>query len=125
MLQFWGESTREFEKLVRISSRNFFRRSTRCAARISPQSPVTLPNHHALEAIIRKWGNSPALRLPMSALKAIDSVASAVLSDQVKSLDWKVRYAKKKGTVPGAFMSHVRAKIKALPMMESPVGRRA
>ena len=48
VLRFWGESTREVEKLVRLSSRNFFRRAACCAARISPQSPVTLPNHHAL-----------------------------------------------------------------------------
>lgn len=41
-------------------------------------------------------------------------VASAVLSDQVKSLDWKFLHAKKKGTVPDLVMSHVRAKIKAL-----------
>jgi mRNA interferase MazF len=44
----------------------------------------------------------------------IDGVASAVLSDQVKSLDWKVRKAKKKGVVPTLVMVHVRAKIKAL-----------
>jgi len=37
-----------------------------------------------------------------------------VLSDQVKSLDWKVRHAKKKGAVPIMVLVHVRAKIKAL-----------
>ena len=42
---------------------------------------------------------------------------SAVLSDQVKSLDWKVRQAKKKGTVPADVMLHVRAKMKALLMI--------
>lgn len=41
-------------------------------------------------------------------------VTSAVLSDQVKSLDWKVRHAQKKGAVTAAVMIHVRAKIKAL-----------
>jgi mRNA interferase MazF len=44
----------------------------------------------------------------------VDDVASAVLADQVKSLDWKVRRAKKKGSVPADVMNHVRAKIKAL-----------
>jgi mRNA interferase MazF len=37
-----------------------------------------------------------------------------VLSDQVKSLDWKVRNAKKKAVAPTGVMAHVRAKIKAL-----------
>ncbi len=44
----------------------------------------------------------------------VDGVASAVLADQVKSLDWKVRRARKKGSVPADVMTHVRAKIKAL-----------
>lgn len=39
---------------------------------------------------------------------------SVVLSDQVKSLDWKVRRAKKKGAVPEAVVLEVRARIKAL-----------
>lgn len=51
---------------------------------------------------------------PFEVLTEMDGVASAVLSDQVKSLDWKVRRAKKKGAVPSAVMAHVRAKIKAL-----------
>jgi len=37
-----------------------------------------------------------------------------VLSDQVKSLDWKVRAAKKKAVVSAMVMLHVKAKIKAL-----------
>ena len=41
-------------------------------------------------------------------------VPSAVLADQVKSLDWKIRRARKKGSVPTDVMVHVRAKIKAL-----------
>ena len=44
----------------------------------------------------------------------MDSVASAVLSDRVKSLDWKVRRAKKKGAAPADVVVHVRAKMKAL-----------
>ena len=41
-----------------------------------------------------------------------------VLSDQMKSLDWKVRRAKKKGTVPEAVMLAVRARIKALLLIK-------
>ncbi len=55
---------------------------------------------------------------PFEVLTEVGRVASAVLSDQVKSLDWKVRHAKKKGTVPGVVMSHVRAKIKALLVIQ-------
>jgi mRNA interferase MazF len=40
-----------------------------------------------------------------------------VLSDKVKSLNWKVRKAKKKAVVPAAVMLQVRAKIKALLMI--------
>jgi mRNA interferase MazF len=36
-----------------------------------------------------------------------------VLSDQVKSLDWKVRRAKKKGAVSADVVGYVHAKIKA------------
>ena len=36
---------------------------------------------------------------------------------QVKSLDWRVRRAKKKATVPLDVMIHVRAKLKALLMI--------
>lgn len=51
---------------------------------------------------------------PFEVLAEVSGVASAVLSDQVKSLDWKVRNAKKKATVSDDVMMHVRAKIKAL-----------
>jgi mRNA interferase MazF len=44
----------------------------------------------------------------------LDGVAGAVLSDQVKSLDWRVRRARRKGEVPPEVLVHVRAKIKAL-----------
>jgi ribosomal protein L11 len=40
--------------------------------------------------------------------------ASAVLSDQVKILDWKVRGAKKKGAVTASVIAEVKAKIAAL-----------
>ncbi|MCC7182383.1 MAG: endoribonuclease MazF [Rhodocyclaceae bacterium] len=48
----------------------------------------------------------------------VDGVASAVLADQVKSLDWKVRRARKKGSAPADVMNHVRAKIKALLVIQ-------
>lgn len=44
----------------------------------------------------------------------VDGVDCAVLSDQVKSLDWKVRRAKKKAVVSADVLVHVRAKMKAL-----------
>jgi mRNA interferase MazF len=39
---------------------------------------------------------------------------SAVLADQVKSLDWRKRWAKRKGTISPAELEEVRAKIRAL-----------
>ena len=42
----------------------------------------------------------------------------AVLADQVKSLDWKIRKAKKKASVSAEIMLHVQAKIKALLMIK-------
>ena len=39
---------------------------------------------------------------------------SAVLSDQVKSLDWRKRRAKRKGIISVAELAEVRAKIRAL-----------
>lgn len=54
---------------------------------------------------------------PFEVKTRIDDVDCAVLSDQVKSLDWKVRRAKKKGQVSDEVMIHVRAKIKALLMI--------
>jgi mRNA interferase MazF len=51
---------------------------------------------------------------PFEVLTESEGVVSAILSDQVKSLDWKVRKAQKKATVSADVMKHVRAKIKAL-----------
>ena len=48
----------------------------------------------------------------------VDGQVGVVLSDQVKSLDWKVRKAKKKGTVPEPVMIEVRAKIRALLLIK-------
>ncbi len=39
---------------------------------------------------------------------------SAVLSDQVKSLDWRMRRARRKGAISPSELAEVRAKIRAL-----------
>ena len=54
---------------------------------------------------------------PFEVLTQVDGVDCAVLSDQVKSLDWKVPKAKKKAVVPPEVMLHVRAKLKAMLMI--------
>ena len=54
---------------------------------------------------------------PFEVLTQVDGLACAVLSDQVKSLDWRVRKAKKKAVVESEVMLHVRAKMKALLMI--------
>lgn len=51
---------------------------------------------------------------PFEVVTQIDGADCAVLSDQVKSLDWKVRRAKKKSAAAPEVMMHVRARIKAL-----------
>lgn len=51
---------------------------------------------------------------PFEVQTLIDGKPGVVLSDQVKSLDWRVRQAKKKDAVPGEVLQDVRAKIKAL-----------
>ena len=51
---------------------------------------------------------------PFEVVTQVDGVDCAVLSDQVKSLDWKVRRAKKKAAVDEEALVHVRAKMKAL-----------
>ena len=55
---------------------------------------------------------------PFEVVFEVDGVPSAVLSDQVKSLDWNVRKAKKKAVASTSVMAHVRAKIKALLAIE-------
>ena len=55
---------------------------------------------------------------PFEVAVLVDGQQGVVLSDQVKSLDWKVRRAKKKGTVTGAVVAEVRAKIKALLLIK-------
>ncbi len=39
---------------------------------------------------------------------------SAVLADQIKSLDWRKRRARRKGTISAAELTEVRAKLRAL-----------
>jgi len=51
---------------------------------------------------------------PFEVITQVDGVDCTVLSDQVKSLDWKIRRAKKKAVVSAEVMLHVKAKIKAL-----------
>ena len=51
---------------------------------------------------------------PFEVVTQVDRVDCVVLSDQVKSLDWKIRRAKKKAQVSADVMLHVRAKMKAL-----------
>ena len=51
---------------------------------------------------------------PFEVQTQISAKPGVVLSDQVKSLDWRVRKAKKKGSVSEDVLQDVRAKIKAL-----------
>ena len=51
---------------------------------------------------------------PFEVITQVAGVDCAVLSDQVKSLGWKVRRAKKKAVISAEVMLHVRAKLKAL-----------
>lgn len=51
---------------------------------------------------------------PFEVLVEIDGVQSAILSDQVKSLDWKIRKAKYKNKVSSAILGEVKAKAKSL-----------
>jgi len=51
---------------------------------------------------------------PFEVLANVQGAECAVLSDQIKSLDWKVRRARKQAVVAPEVMLHVRAKLKAL-----------
>ena len=55
---------------------------------------------------------------PFEVKAMVDDQEGVVLSDQVKSLDWKTRGAKKKGTVAEVVLAEVRAKIKALLLIK-------
>jgi mRNA interferase MazF len=51
---------------------------------------------------------------PFEVVVEIDGVQSVILSDQVKSMDWKIRKAKFKAKVPIDALAEVRAKAKSL-----------
>lgn len=51
---------------------------------------------------------------PFEVVTEIDGVRCAVLTDHVKSLDWRVRKAKYKNSIADSDLQDVRAKIKAL-----------
>ena len=51
---------------------------------------------------------------PFEVQVEMDGVPAAILSDQVKSLDWRARQARLKSTVSPEVMAHVRAKLNAL-----------
>lgn len=51
---------------------------------------------------------------PFEVITQVDGTDCAVLADQIKSLDWKARRAKKKAQAPEAVLLDVRAKMKAL-----------
>jgi mRNA interferase MazF len=55
---------------------------------------------------------------PFEVLTQVDGQAGVVLSDQVKSLDWKIRRARKKGSVPESVLLDVRGRIKALLLIK-------
>jgi mRNA interferase MazF len=48
---------------------------------------------------------------PFEVLAQVDGMDCVILSDQIKSLDWKIRLAKNKATVSADVMLHVRAKM--------------
>ncbi|MDX8378695.1 MAG: endoribonuclease MazF [Gallionella sp.] len=55
---------------------------------------------------------------PFEVIIHADDVSSAVLSDQIKNLDWRARKATPKGRVSSHELNEVRAKISALLRMQ-------
>jgi mRNA interferase MazF len=51
---------------------------------------------------------------PFEVRVEIDGIAGVVLSDQVKSLDWRARRIGQQGVAPATVMREVRARLKAL-----------
>lgn len=51
---------------------------------------------------------------PFEVLVNLEGISSAVLSDQVKNLDWKQRQVSFKAKAPASVVNEVRKKIKAL-----------
>ena len=56
---------------------------------------------------------------PFEVVTQVDGVDCAVLSDQVKSIYWRSRHPKKKGSMSADVMLHVKAKLKALLQISS------
>jgi mRNA interferase MazF len=51
---------------------------------------------------------------PFEVLATVDGVRTAILADQVKSLDWRVRKAKFKAKLNFTSLAEVKAKLKPL-----------
>ncbi len=51
---------------------------------------------------------------PFEVVTQVNGVTCAILSDQIKTLDWKARFVKKITVASALLMAHVRAKMKAL-----------
>ncbi len=51
---------------------------------------------------------------PFEVITQIAGVDCAILSDQIKSLDWRARQAKSKATASSDTMQHVKGKMRAL-----------
>ena len=80
-----------------------------------PALVISPPNYNSKSGLMVCCPMSTKVKgHPFEVLTEVDGIECAVLSDQVKSLDWKIRRAKKKATVSTDVMLHVRAKIKAL-----------
>jgi mRNA interferase MazF len=54
---------------------------------------------------------------PFEVITVIDGIRTAVLADQIKSLDWKARKAKFKSKMSALEMDEVKAKLKPLLQM--------
>ncbi len=63
-----------------------------------------------MRAMVKKRGNGAASQGTV----VMRSRPSVALSDQIKSLDWVVRRARRKGTASPSELAEVRAKISAL-----------
>jgi mRNA-degrading endonuclease toxin of MazEF toxin-antitoxin module len=68
---------------------------------------ATSTSRPARNATFQAWG-------PDFEVVIAGASPSAVLADQVKSLDWRKRRAKRKGMISAAELAEVRAKIRTL-----------
>ncbi|MDD3884681.1 MAG: type II toxin-antitoxin system PemK/MazF family toxin [Gallionella sp.] len=53
-------------------------------------------------------------RYPFEVVTEVNGLMCAILSDQIKTLDWNARFVKKVSVASALLMAHVRAKMKAL-----------